>query len=178
PEPTPLGHFKLPFFDGGDYYCYVRFHAGWPMRVRPTSPDAPPLNVARYPEYVLDEKGQPVIANMHEMIAINYYGKGIVVGIADTGFAMNKNLERIDGSPIEGLRENAIFWRWLLSMLERRDYVWVPPKPEVMPAATAEPAENAAATPPSENQPAADPSKPAANSPGNDDAAAQAKEAE
>jgi hypothetical protein len=179
PEPTPLGHFKLPFFDGGDYYCHVRFHAGWPMAVRQVSTDAAPLNVARYPDYVLDEKGEPVIASMHEMIAINYYGRGIVVGIADTGFAMNKNLERIDGSPIEGMRENAVFWRWLLSMLERRDYVWVPPKPEVVPAATAEPSANpAASTPPSENQPAAEPSKPAIDSPTNDESAGQAKEAE
>jgi hypothetical protein len=176
PEPTPLGHFKLPFFDGGDYYCHVRFHAGWPMRVRQTSADAAPLNVARYPDYVLDERGQPVPASMHEMIAINYFGRGIVVGVADTGFAMNKNLERIDGSPIEGMRENAIFWRWLLSMLERRDYVWVPPKPEVIPATIAETTEGATAnTPQSENQPAAEPSTPAPNdSPS--DIASEAKE--
>jgi hypothetical protein len=49
------------------------------------------------------------------------------------------NLEREGGQPFEGMRENADFWRWLLSYLADEP-VWPPPKPAPAPAATAEPA--------------------------------------
>ena len=111
------------------------------------------------------------------MIAINYYGKGIVVGIADTGFAMNKNLERIDGAPIEGMRENAIFWRWLLSMLERRDHVWVPPEPEILPLPGGEPSQSVTeSTPQSDKEPAANSPSAAAHE-SNSNSAPEVKEA-
>jgi hypothetical protein len=44
---------------------------------------------------------------------------------------MNKNLERVDGSPFEGMRENADFWRWFLDFVRGRPG-WIPgsPKPE------------------------------------------------
>ena len=53
-------------------------------------------------------------------------GKFVLIG--DTGFAMNKNLERRDGQPIEGQRENADFWRWLLAEL-RGGKTWNPLAP-------------------------------------------------
>ena len=53
-------------------------------------------------------------------------GHGKVVVIGDTCFAMNKNLERRDGSPFEGMRENAHFWRWFLTVL-RDEPMWIPP---------------------------------------------------
>jgi len=51
------------------------------------------------------------------VIVVRRVGKGLVAVIGDTCFAMNKNLEREDGSPFEGLRENAVFWRWFLALL-------------------------------------------------------------
>ncbi len=53
-------------------------------------------------------------------------GKGTVVLVGDTCFAMNKNLEYESGTAFEGLRENADFWRWLLSFL-RGETMWIPP---------------------------------------------------
>jgi hypothetical protein len=43
---------------------------------------------------------------------------GLVVVVGDTEFAMNVNLEELErGYPIEELRENAVFWRYLISLL-------------------------------------------------------------
>jgi hypothetical protein len=58
---------------------------------------------------------------------VKRYRYGLIGLIGDTGFAMNKNLEREDGAPIEGMRENAYFWRWFLDLLEHEVETWVPP---------------------------------------------------
>ena len=111
---SPLGHFKSPFFDGGKYYAYVRFHAAWPVYCD----DAQALVVTQY------RPGMPVIV-------VRRVGKGLVAVIGDTCFAMNKNLEHEDGSPFEGLRENADFWRWFLALLgDNPKAMWYPPKPK------------------------------------------------
>jgi hypothetical protein len=125
-EPTPLGHFKSEFparppgavtedyvhfsNDLGPYTAFVRFHAGWPV----SSADPKALTVARY------EPDLP-------LAIVKRHGAGLVALIGDSGFAMNKNLEREDGSPIEGMRENAFFWRWLLDLLEHEEETWIPP---------------------------------------------------
>jgi hypothetical protein len=115
-KPHPLGYFKSPFFQGNNYYAFVRFHAAWPVYC--DDPQAVP--VTYYGE------GKPVIVARR-------YGRGAVAVIGDTCFAMNKNLEHEDGSPFEGMRENAVFWRWFLPLLT--DAVpWYPPKPAVEPA--------------------------------------------
>ena len=111
-EPTPLGHFKTAFFNGGDYRAYVRFHAAW--RIDCDDPNA--LVVSYHPP------DKP-------LIMIRRYGKGLVALIGDTCFAMNKNLERESGEPFEGMRENADFWRWFLALLGEGD-MWYPPRPE------------------------------------------------
>ena len=41
--------------------------------------------------------------------------------------ATNKNLEWEDGRPFDGMRENADFWRWLLTDLTDQTR-WIPPK--------------------------------------------------
>ncbi|MFW6108267.1 MAG: hypothetical protein ACOC8D_00490, partial [bacterium] len=68
-----------------------------------------------------------------QVILLRRLGSGKVVLVGDTGFAMNKNLERKDGRPFEGMRENADFWRWLLTLL-RDQPAWVPPNPEKLQA--------------------------------------------
>jgi len=110
-ETHPLGHFKAPYFDGGDYFAYVRFHAAWPVGCD----DPRALTVSHYPPNV-------------PIIVVRRYGRGLVAVVGDTCFAMNKNLERRDGSPFEGMRENADFWRYFLSLLSDGD-IWYPPKP-------------------------------------------------
>lgn len=120
--PQPLGHFKSPYVSTGEYMAHVRFHAAWPVEC--TAADA--QIVARGP-------GDTAV------IVARRVGRGTVVVVGDTCFAMNKNLEHADGTPFEGMRENAHFWRWLLTVL-RDEPPWMPPVPhdEIAPAETIE----------------------------------------
>jgi hypothetical protein len=132
PVPEPFGHFKAPYYDAGDYVAYVRFHAAWPVGCR--EPDAHPI--------AWGPKATPVIL-------LRSVGKGKVVVIGDTGFAMNKNLENEGGEPFEGMRENADFWRWFLPVLTEQP-LWKPPKPATQPTADAS---GSPATQPDSTQP-------------------------
>ena len=53
-------------------------------------------------------------------------GKGKVVLVGDTEFALNRNLEHPSGGTLPDRRENTHFWRWLLSYL-RGQTPWGPP---------------------------------------------------
>ena len=71
-----------------------------------------------------------VIAYGHDnvpAIIMRYFGQGKVIVIGDTGFAMNKNLEQENGQPFENMRENADFWRWLITVLRNQEESWIPP---------------------------------------------------
>jgi hypothetical protein len=141
-QPQALGHFKAPFFDGGSYLAYVRFHAAWPVLCG----DPNRLVISRYP-------------TGEELIVMRRLGQGLVVVIGDSFFATNKNLENEGGEPFEGLRENAVFWRWLLALLREgvgEGQSWPPPASECTPLAPppqAQPATSpgAAAPPPAAN---------------------------
>jgi hypothetical protein len=140
-EPKPLGHFKSPYFSGNDYYAFVRFHAGWPI----DCDDPNQLLITFYPPDV------PVIV-------LRRYGLGLVTVVGDTAFAQNCNLENQNGSPFEGMRENAVFWRWLLAML--RDGLgegerWFPQKSDTVPQSGKE-----ASSPADESEDAAPESEP------------------
>ena len=108
-EPRALGHFKSPYLQDNNKRVFVRFFAAWPVFGR--SQDTQVL------AYGADDL--PVAA-------WRPFGQGKVVVIGDSEFITNKNLEYEDGRPFEGLRENADFWRWLLSWL-RGQAMWVPP---------------------------------------------------
>jgi hypothetical protein len=120
PEPKPFGHFKAPYFNGGDYMAFVRFHAAW--NVESTDSEARPI--AYGPR---DAKGPPDQPDP-SVILMRRIGQGKAVVIADSDFATNKNLEREGGQPFEGMRENADFWRWLLADLTGQP-TWTPPRP-------------------------------------------------
>jgi len=112
--PEPLGYFKVPYLTG----IYVRFHAAWPIRCID-------------PKSVVAANGRdelPVIIWRSE-------GKGKVVLIGDSEFATNQNLENEGGQPFEGMRENADFWRWLISYYIRGEKDWWHPTPPAPPAA-------------------------------------------
>jgi hypothetical protein len=108
-EPVPMGHFKSPYLRSGDKQVYVRFHAAWPVHC-----DDPEARVLAYGRGDLPA------------IVLRRVGAGKVVVVGDTHFATNANLEREDGQPFEGMRENADFWRWFLTVL-RDQPAWVPP---------------------------------------------------
>jgi hypothetical protein len=108
-KPLPMGRFKAPYLKSGNNLAHVRFHAAWPVWA--TDPNA---------QVVANGRGNlPVIQQVP-------VGKGRVVVVGDTGFIMNKNLEREDGQPIEGHYENADFWRWYMTRLLDKPQ-WIPP---------------------------------------------------
>jgi len=115
-EPQPMGYFKVPFVDTGQYKCFVRYHTAWPVSCTDTNAQ--------------------VIAYGHNNVPVILFrrvGQGKFVVIGDSSFALNKNLENQDGTPIEGLRENAVFWRWFLTVL-RDQTMWVPPVEATVPS--------------------------------------------
>jgi len=129
PPPEPMGHFKSPYINLGDYMPHVRFHAAWPIGYLGKDLEAADVRViANGP------KNLPVMMKRR-------FGNGTFVLVGDTGFVMNKNLEWEDGRPFEGMRENADFWRWFLTDLTDQTR-WIPPKqiPVTQPAMPAAPA--------------------------------------
>jgi len=156
-EPLSLGYFRSAFFRGTDYTALVRFHSAWPIDAR----DRLAMVISEY----------PASPNNLPVILLRRVGKGLVVVIGDTQFAFNKNLEHRDGSPFEGLRENAYFWRWLISLLRNgvgEGEVWFPPKPKPEPGYGApEPAEETPGATPKQKAappPAKQPASPAGKS--------------
>jgi hypothetical protein len=117
-EPVPCSHFKTPYFEGEGYEAFVRFHAAWPV----ACVDDPSKRLL-----ITQRAGLTPEEPVFPLIEIRRSGMGLVVVIGDTHFATNQNLEREDGEPFEGLRENAHFWRWLLVLLRTGEVGWVPP---------------------------------------------------
>jgi hypothetical protein len=116
--PSPFGHFKAPFIKVADELHYVRFHAAWPVVADLI--DRPGDRLPATCTSIANGPGEVPV------IVMRPWGEGKVVLIGDTCFAMNKNLEHMDGSPFEGMRENADFWRWLISFTTGRQE-WLPP---------------------------------------------------
>jgi hypothetical protein len=148
-EPRPLGHFKSPYINIQGRMHYVRFHAAWPVAAEKSVPSPPGGRL---------ESAKPVALGLRApgdevpVILMRPWGKGKVFVVGDTGFAMNKNLEHVDGSPFEGMRENADFWRWFLGQYAGRP-PWMPPGPEAKPAQPGAAPAPAGAAPPAEAQP-------------------------
>ena len=151
-QPRYMRHFKSPYLPTPDGYAFVRFQVGWPVIVREMR-EGWPARVFAY---------GPTLRGDLPVIAGRQVGKGWFVVIGDTYFAMNRNLERMDGQPIEGLRENAEFWRWLLGELTGAEKYQPVNKPEVQaePGVVPEVAGDATApaSGPPDSQPVADPS--------------------
>ncbi|MHC4899509.1 MAG: DUF4350 domain-containing protein [Planctomycetota bacterium] len=151
-EPQPMGHFKAPYYNGGDYFAFVRFHEAWPISC--TAADAPPADwtqqeafdewtVQRFTGWFLGQTLAPVFpwlqkthparvlaygTGNHPTMLMRRIGKGAVVVVGDSAFALNKNLEIESGAAFEGMRENPDFWRWLLTDLWEQE-AWIPPRP-------------------------------------------------
>ena len=111
-EPEPAGCVRSVYLDLPDRQASVMLFAGWPIRH--------PAESVRALAY--GDDGSPVIAT-------GYFGEGAAILIGDTCFAMNKNLERVDGEPLFGNYDNPDFWRWMLADLTDRPE-WIPPKRE------------------------------------------------
>ena len=119
-EPEPFGRTKADYLEVEEdsqppYQAAVRFHAAWPVEtIEPTETDTEVLAYGRNTLPVVESEAELPVILMHSV------GRGRVVLIGDTAFAMNKNLEYIGGEPFYGGHENAHFWRWLLTQLRGR----------------------------------------------------------
>jgi hypothetical protein len=100
PLTSPYGFFKSPFLEVGDTRHFVRFHAGWPLY--PSSRDVQPL--------AYGSGNVPVLA-------MRKLGAGRVIVAGDTSFALNINLELENGQLFDNMRENHVWWRWMLGTL-------------------------------------------------------------
>jgi hypothetical protein len=120
-EPEPMGHIRSLFLDvkagdtdvkagdTRDTRAGVIFYAAWPVEATDSAAEV----------LVAGRQEQPVVV-------VNEVGRGKMVLIGDTGFAMNKNLEYIGGEPFDGGYENAYFWRWLITRITGQPE-WIPP---------------------------------------------------
>lgn len=123
-EPTPLGFFKTPYFRTADFEAFVRFWSAWPIE----------CDVAK--QFVVTDYDE---RNKIPLIRICQFGQGFVMVVGDSSFALNRNLEDEEGRLIEGLRENAVFWRWLLTMFcqeQKEGTAWYPTKADAIPPGT------------------------------------------
>jgi hypothetical protein len=104
-------YLKVEQDSGETYEASVGFFAAWPIETGSARVDV-----------LMRGRGDIPVAVCRNQ------GRGKVVVIADTGFAMNKNLEYIGGEPFEGGYENAHFWRWLITRITGKPQ-WIPPRP-------------------------------------------------
>jgi len=108
-EPKPMSFFPIRYRTdrNTESYGLVYFYTGWPIEC---------------PESAVLLRGTDdlPVASWHQV------GKGKVVLIGDTAFAMNKNLEYVGGEPFFGRHDNAHFWRWLITHLTDQED-WIPP---------------------------------------------------
>lgn len=142
-EPEPVGRTAAAYLrverpDSELYEPLVRFHAAWPVESAADGGEILARSPRRQPLAILRQVGR---------------GKLLVVG--DTGFAMNKNLEYVGGESFDGAYDNSHFWHWLLSGWLDKE-AWIPPpSPEQAAAATEPPAATEAHEPDSAEDAAA-----------------------
>ncbi len=119
-QPRYMRFFKAPYtLTAEGQFAHVRFQTAWPI-----------VYTGPREGYRVFAYG-PTLEGDLPVIAARYKGKGKFVVIGDTYFAMNRNLERMDGQPIEGRRENAEFWRWFLGELDGYDPYTPTNKPDI-----------------------------------------------
>jgi hypothetical protein len=99
-ENLPLGCGHWTYLPNKGYKNDLMCYAGWPIRC--------PDDLSKVSFWVpADDQRKPA--------AMMSLGRGKVIVIGDTGFALNKNLENAAGAPTADRRENAHFWRWFLA---------------------------------------------------------------
>lgn len=109
-EPVPMGYFTTRYRPGeADYDAEIALYAGWPVECEMTD------------HFVFGLRNQPVIG-------FRLNGRGNVILIGDTAFAMNKNMWYVT-APFNTRQHNADFWRWLLSFISDQED-WLPPAPQ------------------------------------------------
>ncbi|MGD0382211.1 MAG: DUF4350 domain-containing protein [Thermoguttaceae bacterium] len=107
-EPEPLGSFRQSYSDSGGSKHYVNTYASWPLELDNG-------NAKVYLYWTEADREEPAIAGIP-------FGGGVVAVIADTNFAVNRNLESVANE----FPDNIVFWRWFFPMITRME-AWNPP---------------------------------------------------
>jgi hypothetical protein len=110
--PLPQGMTNCVYRGGEDYKNFMHFYGAWPIEH--------PNQSYELAVRLSEDRPMAVVQNV---------GKGRVLLIGDTEFALNKNLETSTGQPPGDRHENAHFWRWFLTRV-RGEPEWIPPDPE------------------------------------------------
>jgi len=128
-EAEPMGEFPDKFgrfstyylnaadYGAGNYMLRVWFFHGWPIGCASKNND--------WQSLVRGFENQPMV--LHRWIGKGST-RGNVVLIGDSRFALNFNHGYYDGQMIESARDNADFWRWMLSRVTGQQE-WIPPDP-------------------------------------------------
>jgi hypothetical protein len=106
-EPEPLGSFRQSYNDSGGSKHYVNTYASWPLEIDNG-------NAKVYLYCTEADREEPAIVGLP-------FGGGVVAVIADTNFAINRNLESVANE----FPDNINFWRWFFPMITRME-AWNP----------------------------------------------------
>ncbi|MBN1588918.1 MAG: hypothetical protein JW888_05335 [Pirellulales bacterium] len=115
--PDDFGRFDTPYlnaadYDVGNYLLHVFFFTGW--AVDSSADNAESLVFSKY--------------DNRPLAMARTVGKGKIVVIGDSRFALNHNHGYYDGRMTQGVYDNAAFWRWLLTRITGQTE-WIPPEP-------------------------------------------------
>ncbi len=107
-EPYPLGAFRQSFGDSSDSKHYIDTYASWPVQLDNK-------NAIVYLFWPEEDREVPVAAGAP-------FGSGVIAVIADTNFAINRNLE----SAANEFPDHINFWHWFLPKITHLQ-AWSPP---------------------------------------------------
>jgi hypothetical protein len=107
-EPEPLGAFRQIFGDSSGSKHYVNTYAAWPLQLKNN-------NAVVYLYWMEGDREEPVVAGAP-------FGNGVIAVVADTNFAINRNLE----SAVNVFPDHINFWHWFLPKITRLE-AWNPP---------------------------------------------------
>jgi hypothetical protein len=114
----------------GDYQTEVLFYTGWPVK-KPSGKGGQVFTTGVFEQptiTTMEEQEERITFEQEPIVVGRQFGSGWAVLIGDTNFALNKNLEYAGGETFRGRRENADYWRWLITRVTDRPE-WVPPEP-------------------------------------------------
>jgi hypothetical protein len=99
PEPLPMSCARVPYAGPAGAKAEASLFAGWPVEAGAGSEP-----ILRGPD------GLPVLV-------VRRVEAGRVALVGDSEFALNKNLETMEGEQVSGPARNVDFWRWFLKTL-------------------------------------------------------------
>jgi hypothetical protein len=133
-EPQPMGNIATGYPaeadpDRADALWPVTFYTAWPVDSEQLGVRVRTMGTVKQPTIdPLGGEDESVAELSYPVVVSRKVGKGHVVLMGDTNFALYKNLEYGGGEPFRQQDKNADYWRWLISEVTERKQ-WSPPPP-------------------------------------------------